>query len=1072
MKKAKRLLSYILVLSLIVSCVNVTTVSASTKVSTGKYILSNAAGTYNAAFTLKIKAKKGYKVYYTTGSTGFTKSKLVKSGKTKSIKISKTTKVRIYAVKSTKIITKKALKKLSSTNKGVKSYKYKIVSNDSSTSDSSMATDATTSDNSSNVTVVTDTVTQVVTTDTDKANDTSSDKTDGDTSTASGSTGSDTSTDTGASGDGTSENTVNSGSSSGSGETGSGSNEPGNDSGESGSGDAEDSGADDETAKYTATFTTDEHATINIYYTQDYITADESNVTTAIARNSGTGESDVTGDGQINFKVVPKDGYAVDAITITPEDGYKNLKLPEETGNANTYRITKVTKDLNVTVTTKEATVEDVTENVPLAITDSNNNDISIYSDGTTYTAAIDSEGEYNITGAETAVANLKIIINTIDNVKLNISDIEINNEADIPVISSSLAANVDISFSEITKVTGTFLSLTNKGSSATISGDGTLNIDTSDMYNEAEDEGYDGIFSKGLLDIESGNIIVNSTGDSIKGTNGVTLNGGTFDLTSTSGSTIKSKSGEIIIAGGTLTLSSDTDDAIKAYDKDDITTSHKVSVTGGDITVEKSGGYGIRGAVVEIDGKNTKLTIKNTAEDGIRAKASETLSGTILTTDDNGTGVVNIKNGTITMTDIQGDGIQAEYLNIDDGTINIKTAYDYAGTNFYASNNVSGSSYNSVSSGGMSNNSTETIKYDTGSHKGFKVGTNAKTFKYSSVDTESGYTAGTTYTQTASGLLNITGGTIIIDTTAAGIKFNVGNDNQTIIGSPDDGIKANYKANISGGTITINASDDGICAVEELDVTDQAVIEIETAYEGIEGKTIIIGTKGDSSTTLPSVSVYTNDDGINASAKTLSYVYADEDETSYTKTKTAQSKVSSTTVYSGYVYVMIGDDKTTHSVSLTSVNGDKYNGSYKSMGDGIDCNGSMYAYGGKTVVFGMTSGSESPIDMDTNFECEAGATMLLVGADTMGETSKISTSQGYIVYGSSSSTGFGGKGGGNQSSSSLSIGNYQILSGSTELESFTLCKTAVYLLYTSPSVKSGSSYTLKGTSSTSLTAK
>ena len=56
MKKAKRLLSYILVLSLIVSCVNVTTVSASAKVSTGKYILSNAAGTYNAAFTLKIKA--------------------------------------------------------------------------------------------------------------------------------------------------------------------------------------------------------------------------------------------------------------------------------------------------------------------------------------------------------------------------------------------------------------------------------------------------------------------------------------------------------------------------------------------------------------------------------------------------------------------------------------------------------------------------------------------------------------------------------------------------------------------------------------------------------------------------------------------------------------------------------------------------------------------------------------------------------------------------------------------------------------------------------------------------------
>ena len=946
----------------------------------------------------------------------------------------------------------------------MKSYTYKIVSNESSTSDSSIATDTTTSDDSSNVT---DTITQVVTTDTDNANDTSSDKTASDTGSTSGSTGSDTSTGTGTTDAGSSENTGDSGSSSGSGETGSGSNESGNDSGESESGDTEDSGEDDDTAKYTATFTTDGHATINIYYTQDYTTADETNVTTAVARDSNAGSILSDGNGQINFMVVVDDGYKVSDVTVLPETNYKNLKNQDE--NNNIYRITKVTGDITVTVTTAEKVKEDVTNEAPVSIKDDSDNVIYIYSDGTSYTADINSAGEYQITGdSDNIIENLNVNINTTDEVTLDVSDVSIDNDEGVSVITSSLAANVRVNLSGTSTVKGTFSNIDAKNGTLTITGEGTLNVDTSEMYNQTDDEGYDGIVSKGAVVVESGTVNVTSSGDCIKGSNGgITINGGTLNLSSGYASALKSKNSEIVITGGTVTLSTDEDDAIKAYDKSDITTSHKVTISGGDINITKSGGYGIRSVVVNVDGADTKLTIANTAEDGIRAKASETLSGTTLATDNNGTGVVTIDNGTITMTGIQGDGIQAEYLNINDGTINIKTAYDYAGTNFYASNNVSGSSYNSVSN----NNSTETINYDTGSHKGFKVGTKAKTFRYNSVATGSSYTAGTTYTQTASGLLKITGGKIDINTTATGIKFNAGNDNQTIIGSPDDGIKANYKANISGGTITINASDDGICAVEELDVTDQAVIDIQTAYEGIEGKTIKIGTNGDSSITYPSVSVYTNDDGINASAKTLSYVYADEDETTYTKTKTSQSKVSSTTIYSGYVYVMIGDDKT-HSVSLTSTNGDKYSNSYSSMGDGIDCNGSMYAYGGKTVVFGMTSGSESPIDMDTNFECGAGATMLLVGADTMGETSKISTSQGYIVYGSSSSTGFGGKGGGNQSSSSLSTGNYQILSGSTELESFTLSKTAVYLLYTSPSVKSGSSYTLKGTSSTSLTAK
>ena len=101
---------------------------------------------------------------------------------------------------------------------------------------------------------------------------------------------------------------------------------------------------------YTATFEV-EHATINVYYTQDYTAPDEVNVLTAIARDSATGESCGTGDGQINFTVVPETGYSVSGVTATAGT-YKNIKGPADTGVPNTYRLTKVSADTTITITT------------------------------------------------------------------------------------------------------------------------------------------------------------------------------------------------------------------------------------------------------------------------------------------------------------------------------------------------------------------------------------------------------------------------------------------------------------------------------------------------------------------------------------------------------------------------------------------------------------------------------------------------------------------------------------------------------------------------------------------------
>ena len=109
---------------------------------------------------------------------------------------------------------------------------------------------------------------------------------------------------------------------------------------------------------FTANFACDEGVeSVNVYYTQDYTSADETGVTTAVARDSGTGNPVVTGDGQINFVVVLKNGYTLDSVTA--EGAYKNVK---DTGVENTYRITKVTGAVTINVTTeKSATPSDYT---------------------------------------------------------------------------------------------------------------------------------------------------------------------------------------------------------------------------------------------------------------------------------------------------------------------------------------------------------------------------------------------------------------------------------------------------------------------------------------------------------------------------------------------------------------------------------------------------------------------------------------------------------------------------------------------------------------------------------------
>lgn len=94
---------------------------------------------------------------------------------------------------------------------------------------------------------------------------------------------------------------------------------------------------------YTIDFVTNNGATIMVYPGKDY-TIDGDIVTSTILE-------DMSGDGQLNFKVIPAEGYEVESVQVT--GSYKNLKGPSDTGAENVYRVTKVAGNLTITVTTK-----------------------------------------------------------------------------------------------------------------------------------------------------------------------------------------------------------------------------------------------------------------------------------------------------------------------------------------------------------------------------------------------------------------------------------------------------------------------------------------------------------------------------------------------------------------------------------------------------------------------------------------------------------------------------------------------------------------------------------------------
>ena len=143
----------------------------------------------------------------------------------------------------------------------------------------------------------------------------------------------------------------------------------------------EDDGGNVETdAGYAVTFVT-ENCSVNVYYTHDYATPDETGVTSAVSRNSDTGEPDSAGSGQVNFAVIPNNGYAVSLSAEDITGTFKNLKSLADDADSpleNGWRITKIESNLTVNVRATESDSSDASENIFVEISlDLSEKDIS-----------------------------------------------------------------------------------------------------------------------------------------------------------------------------------------------------------------------------------------------------------------------------------------------------------------------------------------------------------------------------------------------------------------------------------------------------------------------------------------------------------------------------------------------------------------------------------------------------------------------------------------------------------------------------------------------------------------------
>ncbi len=337
----------------------------------------------------------------------------------------------------------------------------------------------------------------------------------------------------------------------------------------------------------------------------------------------------------------------------------------------------------------------------------------------------------------------------------------------------------------------------------------------------------------------------------------------------------------DIVIQGdGKLTVESQKHGIVG---KDD------VKITGGEITVTAKN-HGVEASdSIRISGAN--LTV-NSGKDGLHAE-----------TDDTEKGYVYIESGTITLT-AGYDGIDASgTVQIDGGAVTITAG---------------GGSVN-----GVSDNSTKGVKSDS--------------------------------------FVAINGGTVTVD-------------------SGDDSVHSNASVKISGGILDLKSGDDGVHADDSLIVTG-GTVTVGKSYEGLEGQNVnISGGK---------ISVIASDDGINA---------AGGNDGSSVSGRPGQNNFNANSdcfiaISGGEIYINAGGDGIDSNGNFIVSGGYTVVEGPTSDGDGaLDYDGAAEVTGGTLIAIGSSG-------MAMNFQTATqGAILLTVGSQKAGSEIKVTDGDGNEV--------------------------------------------------------------------------
>ena len=252
----------------------------------------------------------------------------------------------------------------------------------------------------------------------------------------------------------------------------------------------------------------------------------------------------------------------------------------------------------------------------------------------------------------------------------------------------------------------------------------------------------------------------------------------------------------------------------------------------------------------------------------------------------------------------------------------------------------------------------------------------------------------------TSLGNVTISGGTLTLNATEDGIQadgdltisggtFDVtANGGHTTTLTDDSasckGFKAGGALTVTGGTVNVDSADDALHASTDVTISG-GTLTLATGDDGVHADNdLVIGTKGASSTSTPRINITASYEGLEG---------------------------TTVTVYSGDIDVAASDDGVNAASSTLGERSDKYAISiaggdlYIDAGsDGLDSNNDINITGGKVEVYGADAMMDAAIDYDGTFTL-SGGTLFGAGMEPSAGT------QAYIAVGETSPS--GGMGGG-----------------------------------------------------------